>query len=71
MVIRGDITVDTVTLNFSVHGRRNEWVVTVGTKTDETVEASWISLFNELVAAERESVLRSRATTLGPMQVGR
>jgi hypothetical protein len=71
MVIRGDVMIGNVTLNFSVHGQRNEWTVTVGTKTDETVEASWISLFNEMIASARESVLRSRVTTLGPAQVGR
>jgi hypothetical protein len=71
MFIRGDVTLENVTLSFSVHGKRNEWTVTVGAKTDETVEASWISLFNEMIASARENVLRSRATTIGPAQVGR
>jgi hypothetical protein len=55
MVINGEVLIDTVTLSFTVSGQRNEWAVSIKAPhnvsvEDETVEASWFPLLNELIA---------------------
>jgi len=55
MLIKGEVLIETVKLSFAVSGKRGEWKVGVTapgniTKEDETIEASWFELFNELLA---------------------
>ena len=57
MVIRGEVLIDIFTFGFSVHGTRGEWALTVTapgfpgsiTTEDATTEATWHSLFNEMI----------------------
>ena len=69
MVIRGECQIDVFTFGFTIHGKRNEWTLTVtapgfpfGTTTSEdtTTEANWYPLFNEMVAAAYENACRRR-----------
>jgi hypothetical protein len=65
MLIKGEVLISTVTLNFSVHGKRYAWVVSVSgpggvSKTDETVERHWAPLLDELLVAANDAVLRRR-----------
>ena len=65
MLIKGEALISTVTLNFSVHGKRNEWTVSVSAPegaswTDETVERHWAKLLDELLVAAHDAVIRKR-----------
>ena len=66
MLIRGEGLIDTVTLAFTISGKRGERKVSVtapgGTATeDETVEATWCLLLNEMLLAAYETVRRKRS----------
>ena len=66
MLIKGEALIDSVTLAFTVSGKRGEWKVSVtapgGTATeDETVEATWYLLLNEMLLAAYETVRRKRS----------
>ena len=65
MLIRGEGLIDTVTLAFTISRKRGEWKVSVtapGTATeDETVEATWYLLLNEMLLAAYETVRRKRS----------
>ena len=65
MLIRGEALIDTITLAFTISGKRREWSVTItapgGIMTqDETVAATWYPLLNEMLAAAFESANRRR-----------
>ena len=63
MLIRGEALIETITLAFTISGQRNEWSVTItqpgGIVTqDETVEATWYPLLNEMLAAAHEAAIK-------------
>jgi hypothetical protein len=64
MLIRGEALIDTITLAFTISGKRREWSVTItapgGMTQDETVAAIWYPLLNEMLAAAFESANRRR-----------
>jgi hypothetical protein len=65
MLIRGEALIDTVTMAFTISGKRGEWRVTVTgpgniTTEDETVEATWYPLFTEMLRAAFEGANRRR-----------
>jgi hypothetical protein len=65
MLLKGEVLIESVTLNFAIHGKRNEWTVTIVapggiTTEDETVEATWYPLFNEMLSAAYEGACRRR-----------
>ena len=65
MLIRGSALAGTVTVEFTISGKRNEWTVSVTapgavTTSDETVEATWYPLFNEMLTAAVENANRRR-----------
>jgi hypothetical protein len=65
MLIKGEGLIETITLAFTISGQRREWSVTItapgGIMTqDETVEATWYPLLNEMLAAAFESANRRR-----------
>jgi len=65
MLLKFECLVGTVTLNGTVHGKRNAWSITVTapggiTKTDETVESDWAPLLNEMLASAHDAVIRRR-----------
>jgi hypothetical protein len=73
MLIKGDVLIQSITLNFSIHGKRNEWTVAItapgGVVTeDETVEATWYPLFTELLSTAYESACRQRFPERAPVR---
>jgi hypothetical protein len=65
MFIKGDCLIGPHTFTFTVHGQRGEWKVTVigpagYSKSDETAERQWHSLFNEMLATAYENANRRR-----------
>ena len=65
MLIQGTALMSTVTLAFSVSGKRNEWTVTVSgpgnvSRTSETVERHWAPLLDEMLLAAHDAVIRKR-----------
>ena len=65
MLMRGEALIDTVTLAFTISGKRGEWKVSVtapgATATeDETAEANWYLLLNEMLLATYVTVRRKR-----------
>lgn len=65
MLIRGEALIDTVTLAFTISGKRGEWAVSVTAPgniatSDETVEATWYPLFTEMLASAFENANRRR-----------
>jgi hypothetical protein len=65
MLIRGEALVDTVTLAFTISGKRGERKVSMtapgATATeDETAEATWYLLLNEMLLATYETVRHKR-----------
>jgi hypothetical protein len=65
MLIRGEALIDTITLAFTIGGKRGEWSVSItapgGVVTsDETTEKTWYPLLTEMLAAAFESANRRR-----------
>jgi hypothetical protein len=61
MLIRGEALINTVTLAFTISGERGDWKVSMtapgATATeDETAEATWYLLLNEMLLAAYETV---------------
>jgi hypothetical protein len=65
MLIKGEVLSGTITVAFTVSGKRNEWTVAIeapgGVKTsDETVEATWYPLFSEMLTSAVDNATRRR-----------
>ncbi|MGA7153784.1 MAG: hypothetical protein WBY84_20650 [Pseudolabrys sp.] len=65
MLIRGEALIDTITLAFTISGKRGEWSVSItapgGVVTsDETTERTWFPLFTEMLASSYENACRRR-----------
>jgi hypothetical protein len=55
MLIKGTAPIGSYTLEFSIHGQRNDWKITVTAPGNivtecETGEATWFPLFSEMLA---------------------
>lgn len=60
MLLKGTALVGSYTLEFTIHGERNNWKVSVGASECETQEATWYPLFNEMLADACEAASHSR-----------
>lgn len=68
MLIKGEVLVGTFTFQFSVHGQRNQWALTLTapafpgsiTTEDQTTEATWYPLFTEMLSDAYEGACRKR-----------
>ena len=62
MLIRGEALIETITLAFTISGKRGEWAVSItapgGVVTsDETTERTWFPLFTEMLASSYEMLV--------------
>ena len=65
MLIRGEALIDTITLAFTISGKRGEWSVSItapgGVVTsDETTEKTWHPLLTEMLAAAHDAAIKRR-----------
>ncbi|MGA7209624.1 MAG: hypothetical protein WBV76_14780 [Pseudolabrys sp.] len=65
MLIRGEALIDTITLAFTISGKRGEWSVSItapgGVVTsDETTEKTWYPLLTEMLAAAHDAAIKRR-----------
>ena len=68
MLIKGEALIDIFSFQFSIHGQRGDWRLSITapgfpgsiTTEDETSEPTWHSLFNAMLSDAYEAACRRR-----------